>query len=136
MDISNGSVVITGGAGGFGGATARRLAKLGAKVVVADVADERGQALAAEIGNGSVYVRTDIMSEDSVVAAVEAASKLVVGPSANNAVTARVCAMSGMPSRSASIPFNLPVPITVMKSRPNSMSAPIWCSRSANPTSP
>ena len=78
MDISNGSVLITGGAGGFGGATARRLAKLGAKVVIADVADERGQALAAELGNGSVYVRTDIMSEDSVVAAVEAAK--VLGP--------------------------------------------------------
>lgn len=76
MDISNGSVLITGGAGGFGGATARRLAKLGAKVVIADVADERGQALAAELGNGSIYVRTDIMSEDSVVAAVKAASDL------------------------------------------------------------
>ena len=76
MDISNGSVLITGGAGGFGGATARRLAKLGAKVVIADVADERGQALAAELGNGSVYLRTDIMSEDSVVAAVEAATAL------------------------------------------------------------
>jgi NAD(P)-dependent dehydrogenase (short-subunit alcohol dehydrogenase family) len=76
MDISNGSVLITGGAGGFGGATARRLAKLGAKVVIADVADERGSALAKELGNGSVYVRTDIMSEDSVIAAVEAAKAL------------------------------------------------------------
>jgi NAD(P)-dependent dehydrogenase (short-subunit alcohol dehydrogenase family) len=76
MDIANGSVLITGGAGGFGGTTARRLAKLGAKVVLADVADERGEALAKEIGNGAVYVRTDIMSEDSIVAAVEAASAL------------------------------------------------------------
>ena len=76
MDISNGAVLITGGAGGFGGATARRLAKLGAKVLIADVADERGQALAAELGNGSAYLRTDIMSEDSVVAAVDAAKAL------------------------------------------------------------
>lgn len=73
MDISNGSVLITGGAGGFGGATARRLARLGAKVVIADVADERGEALAKEIGNGAVYVRTDILDEASVVAAVETA---------------------------------------------------------------
>lgn len=76
MDISNGSVLITGGAGGFGGATARRLAKLGAKVVIADVADERGHALAAEIGNGAVYLRTDIMSEDSIAQAVETAVNL------------------------------------------------------------
>ena len=76
MDISNGSVLITGGAGGFGGATARRLAKLGAKVVIADLADDRGAALAAEIGNGAVYVRTDIMSEDSIVAAVKVATDL------------------------------------------------------------
>jgi len=76
MDVSNGSVLITGGAGGFGGATARRLAKLGAKVVLADVNDERGEALAAEIGNGARYVRTDIMDEASIVAAVEAAVAL------------------------------------------------------------
>lgn len=73
MDISNGSVLITGGAGGFGGATAKRLARLGAKVVIADVADERGEALAKEVGNGAVYVRTDILDEASVVAAVETA---------------------------------------------------------------
>lgn len=74
MDISNGSVLITGGAGGFGGATARRLAKLGAKVVLADLADERGADLAAEIGG--IYVRTDIMDEDSIQAAVDAAMAL------------------------------------------------------------
>ncbi|KHK88983.1 SDR family NAD(P)-dependent oxidoreductase [Novosphingobium malaysiense] len=76
MDISGGSVLVTGGAGGFGSAAARRLGGLGAKVVVADVADERGEALASEIGNGAQYVRTDIMSEDSIVNAVEAACRL------------------------------------------------------------
>jgi NAD(P)-dependent dehydrogenase (short-subunit alcohol dehydrogenase family) len=76
MDVSSGSVIITGGAGGFGGATARRLAALGAKVVIADVADERGQALAAELGNGAIYVRTDIMDEASIEAAVAAAVEL------------------------------------------------------------
>jgi NAD(P)-dependent dehydrogenase (short-subunit alcohol dehydrogenase family) len=76
VDISNASVLITGGAGGFGGSTARRLAKLGAKVVLADMADERGEALAAEIGSGAIYVRTDIMDEDSIQAAVDAAVRL------------------------------------------------------------
>lgn len=74
MDISGGSAVITGGAGGFGGATARRLAKMGASVVIADVAEERGKALAEEIGNGSLFVRTDIMEEASIQQAVDAAA--------------------------------------------------------------
>ena len=59
MDLTNASALVTGGAGGFGSATARRLAQKGAKVVIADVADARGEALAKELGNGSVYVRTD-----------------------------------------------------------------------------
>lgn len=76
MDISNGSVIVTGGAGGFGGATTRRLASLGAKIVIADINDERGEALAAELGNGSVYCRTDIMDENSMEAAVAKAVSL------------------------------------------------------------
>ena len=76
VDIANGSVLVTGGAGGFGGATARRLAAKGAKVVIADLADERGQALAKDIGNGAVYVRTNIMEEASIAEAVATAEKL------------------------------------------------------------
>ncbi|RYY36240.1 MAG: SDR family NAD(P)-dependent oxidoreductase, partial [Sphingomonadales bacterium] len=76
MDVAGGSVLITGGAGGFGGATARRLARQGARVLLADVADERGAALAAELGNGARYVRTDIMDEGSIEAAVAAAVEL------------------------------------------------------------
>jgi NAD(P)-dependent dehydrogenase (short-subunit alcohol dehydrogenase family) len=76
MKLENGSALITGGAGGFGGATARRLAARGARVVIADVADERGEALAKELGNGAVYVHTDIMDEASIAAAVDTAAKL------------------------------------------------------------
>ena len=76
MDIANGSVLVTGGAGGFGGATARRLSALGARVVIADVADERGEALAGELGSGATYIRTDIMREDSIAAAVATAVAL------------------------------------------------------------
>ncbi len=76
MDLTNASVLVTGGAGGFGSATVRRLAARGAKVVIADVADERGQTLAREVGAGAVYVRTDILDEDSIARAVEAATAL------------------------------------------------------------
>jgi NAD(P)-dependent dehydrogenase (short-subunit alcohol dehydrogenase family) len=76
MDISGASVLITGGAGGFGGATARRLAAKGAKVVLADVADERGEALAKELGNGSVYVHTDTLDASSIANAVATAVNL------------------------------------------------------------
>ncbi len=78
VDLTQASALVTGGAGGFGSATARRLAQRGAKVVIADVNDERGEALAREIGNGSVYVRTDILDEDSIQHAVQTA--LGLGP--------------------------------------------------------
>src|SRR3954453_304351 len=47
MDLTNAWEIVTGGAGGFGAATVRRLAHMGAKVVIADVSDERGEALAS-----------------------------------------------------------------------------------------
>jgi NAD(P)-dependent dehydrogenase (short-subunit alcohol dehydrogenase family) len=71
MDLTHASALVTGGAGGFGSATARRLAQRGAKVVIADVAAERGEALAREIGG--VYVHTDIMDEASIAHAVDTA---------------------------------------------------------------
>jgi len=58
--------VITGGAGGIGAATARRFAADGAHVVVADLADEPGQAVADEVGGA--YVRTNVTSADEVQA--------------------------------------------------------------------
>lgn len=76
MDLTNGSAIVTGGAGGFGSATVRRLAQKGAKVVIADVSDERGEALAREVGAGSLYVPTNCMDEDAVAKTVKAAAGL------------------------------------------------------------
>src|SRR5215207_8605012 len=76
MDLTNASAIVTGGAGGFGSATVRRLAQKGAKVVIADVCDERGEALAREVGSGSLYVSTDCMDEDAIAKAVKAAAGL------------------------------------------------------------
>ncbi|WP_033282969.1 SDR family NAD(P)-dependent oxidoreductase [Streptomyces sp. NRRL F-525] len=68
MQISGSSAVVVGGAGGLGEATVRRLHAAGVKVVVADLADEKGKALEQELGVR--YVRTDATSEDDVQAAL------------------------------------------------------------------
>lgn len=74
MDISGKVVIVTGGASGLGEGTARRLAGLGAKVVIADMQAERGEAVAKEIGG--VFVRCDVSSEADGQAAVDAATRL------------------------------------------------------------
>jgi NAD(P)-dependent dehydrogenase (short-subunit alcohol dehydrogenase family) len=61
---------ITGGANGFGAAAARRLASKGADVVVSDVDDTNGEAVAAEVGG--TYVRCDVTSYDDNARAVQA----------------------------------------------------------------
>jgi NAD(P)-dependent dehydrogenase (short-subunit alcohol dehydrogenase family) len=67
MEISGSAAVVVGGAGGLGEATVRTLHAAGARVVVADLADEKGKALEAELGVR--YVRTDATSEGDVRAA-------------------------------------------------------------------
>lgn len=65
--------LITGAASGLGAASARLFASEGAKVVIADILDEPGQALAGEIGSAALYVRCDVTSEDSHREAIERA---------------------------------------------------------------
>lgn len=60
--------VITGGASGIGEATARLFTSEGARVVIADIQDDRGEALARELG--TVYQRTNVTAEDDVRGAV------------------------------------------------------------------
>ena len=57
--------LVTGGASGIGAACARRLAAEGAAVVVTDVQDFKGEALAAEFGAPSLYLHHDVTSEDA-----------------------------------------------------------------------
>jgi NAD(P)-dependent dehydrogenase (short-subunit alcohol dehydrogenase family) len=74
MRIEGASALVAGGASGLGAATARRLAADGARVTVADLNAEKGEALAGEIGGS--FVACDVTKPDEVAAAVEAAGEL------------------------------------------------------------
>src|SRR5690554_1017894 len=74
MEIKDKVFIVTGGASGLGAGTARMLVEQGGKVVIADVQDEAGQALAQELGQ--VFVHCDVTQESDGQAAVDAALKL------------------------------------------------------------
>lgn len=74
MQIADQVFIITGGASGLGAATTRMLARAGGKVVLADVQEDGGRALAAELDG--VFVRCDVTSEADAQAVVAAATAL------------------------------------------------------------
>ena len=74
MDINAASAIVTGGASGIGAAVARQLAAKGAKVVVADLNAEKGEALAHEIGG--VFAPVDVTKTEQIKAAIEQAEEL------------------------------------------------------------
>jgi len=76
MELEGASVLVTGGASGIGEASARRLSVLGAKPVICDLNEEKGKAVAAELGGE--FVKTDVADPEQAQAAVEAA--LGLGP--------------------------------------------------------
>ncbi|HNM78797.1 MAG TPA: SDR family oxidoreductase [Tepidiformaceae bacterium] len=71
--LENQVAVITGAASGIGEGTVRAYVAEGAKVVIADIEDGRGSALAEELGPGTTFVHTDVSSEDDVARAVATA---------------------------------------------------------------
>ncbi|MBO9329172.1 SDR family NAD(P)-dependent oxidoreductase [Achromobacter xylosoxidans] len=74
MEIANKVFIVTGGASGLGAGTVRMLAENGAKVVIADVQDQPGEALAKELGQR--YVHCDVTQEADGKKAVAAAQEL------------------------------------------------------------
>lgn len=73
MSSLNGKVaIITGGARGMGAATSRVFAEAGYRVVIADLLEKEGQALAGELGEAVVYQRHDVSAEASWSALVGA----------------------------------------------------------------
>jgi NAD(P)-dependent dehydrogenase (short-subunit alcohol dehydrogenase family) len=73
MEISGNTFLVSGGASGLGGATARLLAESGANVVIADLNKEKGAALAQALGSKARFVETNVADEESVKSAVSAA---------------------------------------------------------------
>jgi NAD(P)-dependent dehydrogenase (short-subunit alcohol dehydrogenase family) len=75
MRLEGKVAIVSGAASGMGAATARRFAKEGAAVVIADVLEEEGRQVAAEItrANGTAeFMRLDVTSEDDWKAVIEA----------------------------------------------------------------
>jgi len=72
MELSGTAAIISGGASGLGEAAARALSAAGSTVLVADLNEERGKAVAAE--TGGEFVKTDVADEASVAAAVATAA--------------------------------------------------------------
>jgi NAD(P)-dependent dehydrogenase (short-subunit alcohol dehydrogenase family) len=71
MDRLEGKVgAITGGASGIGAGTVRRFVEEGAKVLIADLDEAKGGALAAELGSATVFLRTDVSKEEDIAAMV------------------------------------------------------------------
>ncbi|HZC79850.1 MAG TPA: SDR family NAD(P)-dependent oxidoreductase, partial [Ktedonobacterales bacterium] len=73
MQVAGSSALVTGGASGLGAATVRRLAGAGANVVIADVREDTGEALAGELGERALFAKTDVTDADSMGQAVQTA---------------------------------------------------------------
>jgi NAD(P)-dependent dehydrogenase (short-subunit alcohol dehydrogenase family) len=74
MQIEGRGALVVGGASGLGAATVRALAERGARVVIADIDEDRGPALADELGGA--FVRADVTQADQLEAAVAAVDGL------------------------------------------------------------
>jgi len=75
MQIRGSTFIVTGGASGLGGGTARMLAGNGASVVIADLQADKGEALAEELGKSARFVKCDVTSEADGQGVVDTALK-------------------------------------------------------------
>jgi NAD(P)-dependent dehydrogenase (short-subunit alcohol dehydrogenase family) len=73
MQIRGNTFLVSGGSSGLGAACVRMLAGAGGKVIIADLNRDKGEALAAEVGEGVRFVPTDVTDETSVRQAVAVA---------------------------------------------------------------
>jgi NAD(P)-dependent dehydrogenase (short-subunit alcohol dehydrogenase family) len=102
MQLEGNVAIITGGASGLGEATTRHLHARGAKVVVFDRDAERGKSIAAELGDGAAFVSGDVLSDEDVQIAINAAAELgdlriVVACAGGARASARTIGRDGSP---------------------------------------
>jgi NAD(P)-dependent dehydrogenase (short-subunit alcohol dehydrogenase family) len=76
MKIQNAVAIVSGGASGLGEATVRRLVAGGARVVIADRDEKRGEALAKELDGRAIFVKVDVTSGPDAEAAAARAAEL------------------------------------------------------------
>jgi NAD(P)-dependent dehydrogenase (short-subunit alcohol dehydrogenase family) len=74
MNLDNASVLVTGAASGLGEATARTLHKAGAHVVLADLNEEDGNAVADELGERATFVKVNVTNPEDVQRAIDEAT--------------------------------------------------------------
>ena len=107
MNVAGHAAIVTGGGSGLGAATARALARAGAKVLVIDLDDPRGEAVAQEVGGA--YARADI-SDAAALEAALAAGRRAHGPAR---ILVNAAGIGGPPIRTAG--KNGPYPLDVFK---------------------
>lgn len=72
--LDNKIAIVTGGAGGIGSGIVRAYVKENAKVVIADIAEEKGQALSQELNNqgyDTLFIKTDLSNKESLKSCVD-----------------------------------------------------------------
>lgn len=70
MELKGKTVIVTGGASGLGEATVRRFVKGGANAIIIDLDEKKGQALVAELGSQTAFIKTNVGVTEDVQAAI------------------------------------------------------------------
>lgn len=71
MEIKDSVAVVTGGASGLGEATVRNYVEGGGQVCIMDLQEEKGRALASELGDSAIFCMTNVTDEQSVQSAID-----------------------------------------------------------------
>ena len=71
MDLNETVAVVTGGASGIGEACVREIVRMGGRAAILDLQKEKGAKIVEELGGDTIFIKTDVTSDESVKSAVE-----------------------------------------------------------------